>query len=225
MNKSDVIDLLKEHQNKRGIENWMKLGNELKSYGVGLTVLRNLAKQIGRDRALAADLWKSDVYEAKLISLLIDDPKTMTRQQAEAQVEELEGGYLAHVFASCDATLAKTSFVIELLSDWIESDDMIRRLCGYGLLYEVAKSKKKSALDDDFFLKRISQMEQSFEGEDPSVNQYMGIALVRIGMRQLSLSAKVIRPSRADSFSTSSSVKPALPFVPVSGSATTSSPS
>lgn len=89
------MDVLKANRNERGIQNWKKLGSQtgkLKSFGIGLTVLRKLAKQIGRDHALALDLWKSDVYDAKIIALLIDDPKQITRKQAEAQVERLQGG-------------------------------------------------------------------------------------------------------------------------------------
>jgi 3-methyladenine DNA glycosylase AlkD len=102
MNKTQVMDLLKSNTNDRGVENWNKLdiSKNLKSFGVGLTVLRKLAKKIGRDHALAAQLWKSKNYDAKIIALLIDDPKKITREQAEKQVDELEGGYLAHVFSS-----------------------------------------------------------------------------------------------------------------------------
>ena len=116
MNTTEVLALFEANRNDRGIENWEKLGanaGKLKSFGIGLTQLRKLAKQIGRDRDLATDLWKSDVYDAKVIALLIDDPKAMTQEQAEAQVEELGAGLLSHVFSSCDATLAKTPFVVE----------------------------------------------------------------------------------------------------------------
>ncbi|MEM7396759.1 MAG: DNA alkylation repair protein, partial [Verrucomicrobiota bacterium] len=130
MNKTDVMALLKEHQNERGIAHWKKLfaeKSDLKSYGLGLTQLRKLAKQIGRDHKLALTLWKSNYYDAKVIALLIDDPKAITEEQAEEQVEQLEGGYLAHVFATCDATLAKTPFVQPLAEKWMASKDPVRR--------------------------------------------------------------------------------------------------
>jgi 3-methyladenine DNA glycosylase AlkD len=86
MTKSEVLALLKKNRNERGIEHWEKLGPEtgkLKSFGTGLTQLRKLAKQIGRDHKLALQLWKSDVYDAKIIGLLIDDPKQLPeRRQA-----------------------------------------------------------------------------------------------------------------------------------------------
>ena len=104
MEVSDVLLLLEENKNERGIENWKKLRggkNTLKSFGIGLTILRKLAKQIGRNRDLALELWESDYYDAKIISLLIDDPKLITVEQAESQVEQLQEGHLAHVFSSC----------------------------------------------------------------------------------------------------------------------------
>ncbi len=147
MNTTEVLALLEANKNDRGIENWNKLGSnagELKSFGIGLTQLRKLAKKIGRDRDLAMDLWKGDVYDAKVIAMLIDDPEAMTQEQAETQVEELGAGLLSHVFSSCDATLSKTPFVVELSSKWILSKDPVRRGCGYGPLYEVSKSTKKT---------------------------------------------------------------------------------
>jgi 3-methyladenine DNA glycosylase AlkD len=65
--------MVKEQKSERGIEHWNKLGEKtggLKSFGLGLTQLRKLAKQIGRDSSLATKLWNSDVYELKVLSLL-----------------------------------------------------------------------------------------------------------------------------------------------------------
>ena len=50
MNLTDVLALVAEHKNERGITHWSKMENNsgLKSYGLGLTQLRKLAKKIGR---------------------------------------------------------------------------------------------------------------------------------------------------------------------------------
>ena len=53
MTKSEVMALLKENKNERGIANWKKVGsNELKSFGIGLTQLRKLGKKVGRHHGL-----------------------------------------------------------------------------------------------------------------------------------------------------------------------------
>jgi 3-methyladenine DNA glycosylase AlkD len=198
MTKSEILDYLKENQDARGIEHWK--GHEeksgLKSYGIGLTKLRKFAKTIGKDPKLAGRLWQSNVYEMKIIALLIDDPNSITVEQAEAQVEQLQGGYLAHVFSSCDATLAKAPFVVELADKWIKSNDPVRRRCGYGLLYEISKSKKKSAPDEDYFLDHIARIEETYPKQSITVLMSMAGALMGTGKRSKKLNAAALKVAR-----------------------------
>ena len=199
MNKTDVIEYLKANQDARGIAHWEKHAEKsggLRCYGIGLTRLRKFAKQVGHDAKLAKQLWQTDIYEAKVIALLVDDPKTMTKEQAETQVEQLNGGYLAHVFSSCDATLAKAPFVVELMEQWISSKDATRRRCGYGLLYEVSKSRMKTALDDGAFRKHLDHIERSYSKQSIPVLLAMGTAVMGIGARNKKLNAAAIKVAR-----------------------------
>ncbi len=186
MDQQAVRLLLEANQNEKGIQKWqIRYANRdgLKSFGIGLTVLRRLAKTVGRNHDLALLLWESDYYDERLMALLIDDPKLMTREQAEAQVDDMKQGHLAHVFSSCDAALAKTSFAIDLASDWIQSDSKIRKSCGYGLFYELSKSKKKSMPNDDFFIGVIDYIKENFQHESLAVQGAMGGAMLGIGKR------------------------------------------
>ena len=195
MTKTQVLALLKENRNERGIAHWKRKPRELKSFGIGLTQLRKLAKQVGRDHKLAQQLWKSDIYDVKIIGLLIDDPKQFSREQAEEQVEGLHGGMFAHVFASCQATLAKAPFAFELACDWMKSKDNMRRRCGYTLLYELCKKNPKG-MDDDYLLGRIDHIRQAIEGEEMWVRAAMGGALMGIGKRNKKLNKAAIRAAK-----------------------------
>lgn len=199
MTVSEVLALLEAERDERGMSTWEKLGPGtagLRSHGIGLTRLRKLAKQIGRDRKLALALWKTDVYDAKVIALLIDDPAHITRDQAERQVEELAGGMLPHVFASCDATLAKTSFVAELADEWVRSDDPVRRDCGYGLLYEASKFSGKKAPGEEFFLAHVKRIAELIDTEPEKVRLSMGAALMGIGKRSAVLNEAALNVAR-----------------------------
>ncbi len=199
MTVTDVLALLDAERDERGIRNWEKLGSRtagMRSYGVGLTRLRRLAKRIGRDRELASALWDTDVYDARVIALLVDDPARITREQAERQVEELAGGMLAHVFASCDATLAKTPFVVELADAWVRSDDPVRRDCGYGLLYEASKLTGKKAPSEVFFLAHVERIAHTIGTESERVRLAMGTALMGIGKRSAVLNEAALRVAR-----------------------------
>ena len=188
MNKAQVFELLEQNQNPRGIENWQKLTETggLTSFGIGLTVQRKLAKQIGKNRPLAHELWATDNYDAKVLGLLIDDPKQITTEQAEQQVEELNSGMLRHVFSSCDATLAKSPVAFEVAKSWLNSDDEVRRSCAYGLIYELSKKKAK-AYTDEFFLSVISNINKNADKESKRVQLAMGGALMGIGKRNAEL--------------------------------------
>jgi len=195
MTKSDVLTYLEENKDERGIAHWEKHAEKsggLKGYGMGLTKLRKYAKSIGRDADLARSLWDSDIYEMKVISLLVDDPKQLTEEQAERQVDQLDGGYLAHVFSSCDATLAKTSYVVDLAEKWINSDSEIRQRCGYGLLYEISKDKRKSAPEEAFFTGHINQIEKKYASQSIPVLMAMAGALQGMGMRTKGLNAQAL---------------------------------
>lgn len=192
MNKAQVLELLKaSSKGQKAIRTGPR--GSTRSYGIGLTELRKIARKIGRDHALALELWKSDVYEARILGLLIDDPKQITRAQAEKQVEDLDEPVLAHVFSSCDASLAKVPYIVELAADWIDSKDKVRRSCGYGLLSEIAGSKKKGAPDDAFFLKYVDRIHQTFLASGKVEGAY---ALLCIGKRNIKLNAAALKVAR-----------------------------
>ncbi len=199
MTKTEVLALLKVNKDERGIKNWKRLGEKsggLKSYGIGLTKLRKLGKEIGKDHDLALKLWNSDVYDAKVIALVIDDPKKITREQAETQVEQLGKCGLTHVFSSCGAALAKTPFTVELADNWIQSKDKVRNCCGYGLLYEVSKITTKKAPEEKYFLDHIKRIKESWKDQSTSVLMSMAGALMGIGKRSKKLNAAALKVVR-----------------------------
>jgi 3-methyladenine DNA glycosylase AlkD len=196
MNESEVLQLLEQHKNEKGIQNWNEMEApkcNYKSYGIGLTVQRKLAKQIGKNHTLAQQLWKSNYYDAKVISILIDDPKLITKKQMELQVEDINFGYLVHVFSACGAPVAKTPFIAELALEWAKSSDSIRRRCANGFIYELSKSYKKSSPDDDYYLDYLNHIENSFANENNSLRLSMTGALMGIGKRNLKLNKAAIK--------------------------------
>lgn len=200
MTVSEVLALLEAERDERGVRHWERLGagtGGLRSVGLGLTRLRQLAKQIGRDRALATVLWTSDLYEARVLALLIDDPAQLTREQAERQVGELAAGQLAHVFASCDATLAKAPFVVELAEAWVRSADPVRRDCGHGLIYEVSKFSGRKAPAEGWFLAQVERIAAEIETAPERVRLAMAAALMGIGKRSAVLNAAALRVAQA----------------------------
>jgi hypothetical protein len=200
MTKTDVLDLLKENRDARGEANWKEMGDRtggLTSFGIGLTRLRTIAKQVGRDHDLALTLWNERNHDAKVIGLLIDDPKQLTRDQVEQQVDGAGPGILGHVLSSCDATLPRSPIAFEIAKGWMASKDPVRRSCGYGLVYELAKDTKDKRLTDEFFLGCVEKIGKTIAKEENRVRVGMGGALMSIGKRNRKLNAAAIKVATA----------------------------
>lgn len=99
------------------------------------------------------------------------------------------------MFASCDATLAKTPFAFELCQAWMESKDNIRRRCGYSLLYELSK-KKVRGMDDEFLLNRIATIESTIHQQEMWVREAMNVVLMGIGKRNKRLNQRAIAAAK-----------------------------
>ena len=201
MTKKEVIAWMEENRDERGMENWDRLGEsgdgKMTSYGIGLTRLRKFAKQVGKSHELAAELWKVANHEVKIVALLIDEPKKITREQVEDQVEGVGPGSLSHVFSSCDAPLAKAPFAGELAGDWMDSEDPVRRSCAYGLIYELSKTTKKSAPDDTFYSACMKRIKKDIKGEENWVKGSMLGALFGIGKRNKEMNAAALKVIRS----------------------------
>ena len=169
----------------------------LASFGIGLTRLRAIAKQVGRDHDLALELWNVPNHDAKIIGLLIDDPRQLTREQVEQQVDGARPGLLGHVLSSCDATLPKAPIAFEVAKAWMASKDPVRRSCGYGLVYELAKDTKDKRLTDEFFLDCVEKIGKTITKEENGVRVGMGGALIGIGKRNKKLNAAAIEVAKA----------------------------
>jgi 3-methyladenine DNA glycosylase AlkD len=194
MSVSDVMALVEQNKNERGIANWqtMESTGHLKSFGVGLTQLRKLAKKIGRNHELALECWQSDYYDLRVIGLLIDEPKKITREQAESQVENLEIGMLTHVFSTCDATLAKSPIAFDMAIAWRDSEYEPRKKSAFGLFYELSKNKRDKRLTDAFFLEQVAHIDQHVDNASKNLRLAMGAALMGIGKRNLLLNKAAI---------------------------------
>ena len=189
MTKADVLKLLEANKNERGMQNWnrLKFGN-LTSYGIGLTQLKKLGKQIGKDHRLALELWELPVYDAKTLATIIDNPKEVTEEQVERQIKDTGFWMLSHAY--CSNLLAKVSFVQKKAEEWAASQNDLLRRSGYLLLYHIARDNKK--LDDAYFEPYLRTIEKTILSEENFVKDAMNNALWMIGQRSKPLNKRAI---------------------------------
>jgi 3-methyladenine DNA glycosylase AlkD len=82
MTSAEVLARLRAQANPANVAGMARYGiGSVGTLGVPVPFIRALAKEAGRDRAMAAELWASGVHEARILATLIDDPALVTRRQ------------------------------------------------------------------------------------------------------------------------------------------------
>ena len=100
-----------------------------KAFGVPVGTLKNKAKRLGPDHALAAALWKSGWYEARLLAGMVDDPSQVTPRQMNAWAAAFDS------WAVCDTVcfhlFDRTPFAWEKARAWSASPREFVKRAGF----------------------------------------------------------------------------------------------
>jgi 3-methyladenine DNA glycosylase AlkD len=113
-----------------------------KAFGVSIPNLRGLAKTIGRDYELSAQLWKTGVHEARILAGMIDDPSKVTKSQMETWVGDFDSWDV--VDGVCGNLLDKTLFDVSKAHEWsVRKEENVKR-AGFVLMAELAVHDKNA---------------------------------------------------------------------------------
>jgi 3-methyladenine DNA glycosylase AlkD len=125
MTKEKILKELEKHKNQNGIDNWKKFNQKMKSYGISITQLKAIAKDVSKNHQLSLECWNSNVYDLKVISILIEESMKVTREQVNSQILEADFWMLSQIYTS--ELLGKLPFAIELVIDWVADENPIKR--------------------------------------------------------------------------------------------------
>jgi 3-methyladenine DNA glycosylase AlkD len=157
--------------------------------GVRVTELRGLARGLGRDHELAAELWASGIHEARILASIVEDADAVTVQQMESWV--LEFGSWDLCDQVCMNLFDRTPFAFDKALEWSAREPEFEKRAGFALMASAAVHRKDRP-DRDFhaFLPRIRAEaidERNF------VKKAVSWALRQIGKRSAGLHARAIR--------------------------------
>ena len=87
-----------------------------RALGVPIPELRKLAKAIGPDHALAVELWRSEIHEARMLASMIDDPRHVEESQMEAWVHDFDSWDLCDQV--CGNLFDRTASAFRKAAEW-----------------------------------------------------------------------------------------------------------
>lgn len=190
---SQILQKLKLLSNAEFKEGMMRFGINVKSaYGVRLPHLRKLAKDIGKDHALAQELWLSGVHEARLLATMIADSKTITEEQMDEWVRGFNSWDICD--QCCGNLFDKTEFAHKKAVEWGKSNEEFVKRAGFALMATLAVHDKKS--NDKDFLKFLPLIKKESVDDRNFVKKAVNWALRQIGKRNMNLNKIAIRTAK-----------------------------
>jgi 3-methyladenine DNA glycosylase AlkD len=188
MKKKEVLQWMEENKDERGIRIMERTSNGVKSFGLGMTKLKALAKKIGKNQALALELWDEAYYDTRILATLIADPAVITRNELEKWIMNQDAWMISYSIGS--NLLPHVPFLIELSEDWAQSPNNHLRRCGY--LGIVAICKANTVLPDEYFEPYLEIIEKNLQAEENFVKDAMNTALMAIGSHSKWLNSRAL---------------------------------
>jgi 3-methyladenine DNA glycosylase AlkD len=186
----EVLRKLRSLGTAHNVEGMARFGIRAKKvYGVSKPKMDLLAREIGRNRGLALQLWDSGVHDARILAGMIDDAAQVTAAQMEKWVRVFDNwdvcdGTCCHLFVFCKPVWKKAV-------EWSRREEELVKRAGFALMAYLAYRDKSAP--DSKFLKLLSIIERKANDDRNFVRKAVNWALRNIGKRNLRLNRTAIR--------------------------------
>jgi 3-methyladenine DNA glycosylase AlkD len=189
MDYHEIINRLKALASPEAVKGMARFGiNPENTYGISIPVLRKMAREIGRDHALAQELWSSGVHEARILASFIDDPRLVSEEQMDAWAADFDSW---DVCDQCCANLFdKTEFAYRKAVEWAARDEEFVKRAGFALMACLAWHDKRAP--DEAFLAFLPVIKRESADGRNFVKKAVNWALRHIGKRNAALNIMAI---------------------------------
>jgi 3-methyladenine DNA glycosylase AlkD len=166
--------------------------NPKNTLGVPIPMLRSMAKEIGKNHALAEELWSSGIHEARILACMIDEPKTVTEEQMDRWVEDFDSWDVCD--QCCSNLFDKTGFAYRKAVEWSGRKEEFVKRAGFVLMATLSVHDKKA--DDTKFADFLPLIEACAVDDRNFVKKAVNWALRQIGKRNLNLNKMAAATAR-----------------------------
>ena len=162
------------------------------SQGLGISIwdLRKVAKELGKDQALAEALWQTGIREARLLAGYVADPATISEPTIEAWVADFNSWDIVDQVAD---VIWLSPYGVKKAAEWSRRPEEFVKRAGFVIMAGLAVEKGTTDNVLENFLPIIAR-----EATDKRnfVKKALNWALRNIGKRNIALNKKAIRTAK-----------------------------
>jgi len=157
-----------------------------------VSAIQRLAKRMGRDHDLAAALWETGWYEARMLAAYVDDPALVTPAQMDRWARDFDNWGICDTL--CFVLFDRTPHAWRKVDQWSRRRDEFVKRAAFALLASLALHDKRAG--DEPFLRSLALVERASSDERNFVKKGVSWALRAVGRRDQALNAAAVEVAR-----------------------------
>lgn len=184
-----ALGALEKAGSKKHADGMQRFGiGKVTTYGVPMGAIQKLGKTIGKDHALAKELWASGVYDARMLASYVAEAEEVTSAEMDAWCAAFDNWAVCDTV--CFALWDRVPMAWDKIAAWAKRDEEFVKRAAFALLASVALHDKGDI--DDRLAKTIAICESAAGDARNFVKKGVSWALRTIGSRSSALRAKAI---------------------------------
>jgi 3-methyladenine DNA glycosylase AlkD len=200
----EAVGRMRSLANPGNVKGMARFGiNPENTLGVSIPDLRRLARQAGRDHALAEKLWQTGIHEARILAGMVDDPRLVTREQMNRWVADFDSWDVCDQV--CMNLFARSPLAFDKWVEWAGRDEEFVKRAGFALMACTAWSNKQAT--DKQVAAFLPIIEREASDRRNYVKKAANWALRQIGKRNSGLNKLAVASAQRISKQDSKSAK------------------
>ena len=186
----EILLRLKTLANPANIAGMARYGiNPQNTLGVSIPVLRQIAKETGRNHQLAQELWDSGIHEARILAVYVEDPKQVTEEQMERWVSDLDSWDVCDQL--CNNLFDRLPYTYSKALAWSTRQEVFVKRAGFVLMATLTVHNKR--MSDEQLVQFLPIILHEATDERNYVKKAVNWALRQIGKRNRMLNQLAIQ--------------------------------
>ena len=188
-----ALAALEKMSTRRDRDNLNRFGiTAEKAYGVSMANVQVLAKRLGRNHELAAALWETGWYEARLLTSFVDEPDCVTPAQMDRWCRDFDNWGICDTV--CFHLFDRTPHAWTKVAQWHDKRAEFVKRAAFALLASLALHDKRAA--DRQFVEGLAFIERAATDDRNFVKKGVSWALRLIGRRNRTLNREALAFAR-----------------------------
>jgi 3-methyladenine DNA glycosylase AlkD len=188
-----ALSWLERHSTKRTRDGMARYGlPSANAFGVTMADMKVLAKRLGRNHELAAALWETGWYEARMLTSFVDEPARVTPAQMDRWCRDFDNWGICDTV--CFHLFDRTPHAWRKVAQWHDRREEFVKRAAFALLWGLTVHDKHAA--DEPFAEGLLFVERAAGEERHFVKKSVNMALRAIGKRNPALNAAAVAVAR-----------------------------